>query len=842
MAGRIVIHGARVHNLKNIDVEIPRERLVVVTGVSGSGKTSLAFDTLYAEGQRRYLESLSADARQRLQPMERPDVEHIEGLSPAIAIQPKTGIFSPRSTVGTLTEIYDYLRLLYARAGQPTCIQCGRPVVSYATEQIVDELFSLSGPARIVILAPIKLDGREASETLAELARAGFTRVLINGEIEQLSEEVHAKSNRAGAIHLIVDRLVVREGVEKRLADSIEIAARYGSGVVKIEVAREENSEPLEMIFSQTLTCARCAIAIPEIEPRLFSFNSPIGACPVCGGMGFIAKASRRAGGADAEQATELCNQCHGSRLRPESLTVKLGGKSIAEAASLTTKEALIFFSAIELAGKHANVGKRVLDEIICRLRFLGEVGLNYLSLSRSARSLSGGEAQRVRLATQVGSNLAGVLYILDEPSIGLHQSDNARLIALLKQLRDRGNSVIVVEHDPETILAADYIIDMGPGAGVHGGEVVAHGTPAEIVRRSDSLTGQYLSGRAQIAVAADRRKGSASLVITGAREHNLKNVTAEFPIGILTCVTGVSGAGKSSLVMDTLYPALAARLRHISGGAEPFEDLRGWEHFDRIIAVDQSPIGRSPRSNPATYTGIYDDIRILFAQLPEARVRGYKAARFSFNASGGRCEACRGDGVLRVDMYFLPDVFVTCDLCKGKRYNRETLEIRYKGLSIADVLDLTVNQAAELLNHFPSIHERLLTLREVGLGYIRLGQAASTLSGGEAQRVKLARELARRSTGRSLYILDEPTTGLHFEDVKKLLDLVSRLTALGNTIIVIEHNLDVIKAADYVIDLGPGAGAQGGEIVAQGTPEHVASVADSLTGFYLRARLAQKL
>jgi len=842
MPGKIVIHGARVHNLKNIDVEIPRERLVVVTGVSGSGKSSLAFDTLYAEGQRRYLESLSADARQLLQPMERPDVEFIDGLSPAVAIQPKTGIFSPRSTVGTLTEIYDYLRLLYARAGQPTCIQCGRPVVAYATEQIVDELFSLAGPRRIVILAPIKLDGRDASERLAELARAGFTRVLIDREIEQLSEDVHAKANRAGAIHLIVDRLVVREGVEKRLADSIEIAARYGGGVVKIEVAREESSEPLEMIFGQTLTCARCAITIPEIEPRLFSFNSPVGACPACGGMGFIPKTSRRAGGADAEPATELCSQCHGRRLRPESLTVKLGGKNIAEAALLTAKEALIFFCAIELAAKEANVGKQVLDEIICRLRFLAEVGLDYLSLSRSSRSLSGGEAQRVRLATQVGSNLAGVLYILDEPSIGLHQSDNARLIALLKQLRDRGNSVIVVEHDPETILAADYIIDMGPGAGVHGGEVVAQGTPAEIMRRSDSLTGQYLSGRAQIAVPAERRQGSASLAIIGAREHNLKNITAEFPIGALTCVTGVSGAGKSSLVMDTLYPALAARLHHISAKAGQFADLRGWEHFDRIIAVDQSPIGRTPRSNPATYTGIYDDIRILFAQLPEARVRGYKAARFSFNASGGRCEACRGDGVLRVDMYFLPDVSVTCDVCKGRRYNRETLEIRYKGLNVADVLELTVNQAAELLNHFPSIHERLLTLREVGLGYLRLGQAASTLSGGEAQRVKLARELARRSTGRSLYILDEPTTGLHFEDVKKLLDLLNRLTGLGNTIIIIEHNLDVIKTADYVIDLGPGAGAQGGEVVAQGTPEQVASATGSLTGHYLSTRLAQEI
>jgi excinuclease ABC subunit A len=841
MAGKIVIHGARVHNLKNIDVEIPRERLVVVTGVSGSGKSSLAFDTIYAEGQRRYLESLSANARQLLQQMERPDVESIEGLSPAIAIQPKTGIFSPRSTVGTLTEIYDYLRLLYARAGQPTCIQCGRPVVAHTTEQIVDEVLSLPGPRRIVILAPIKPDGRDARERLAELAHAGFTRVMIDREVEQLSEDVYAKASQAGAIGLIIDRLVVRDGVQKRLADSIEIASRHGDGVVKIEVAPEESSEPLEMIFSQTLSCVRCAISIPEIEPRLFSFNNAYGACPACGGMGFISKAGGGGGGADAEAATEFCSECHGNRLRPESLTVKLGGKSIAEVASLTAKDALIFFSELELAGKEAKVGKNVLDEITCRLRFLAEVGLDYLTLNRSSRSLSGGEAQRVRLATQVGSNLAGVLYILDEPSIGLHQSDNTRLIALLKQLRDRGNSVILVEHDPETILEADYIIDMGPGAGVHGGEIVAYGTPTEIMRRIDSLTGQYLSGRAQIAVPAQRRKGSGSLIVTGAREHNLKNVTAAFPVGALTCVTGVSGAGKSSLVMDILYPALAARLHHASGKIGRFDELRGWEHFDRLIAVDQSPIGRTPRSNPATYTGIYDDIRSLFAQLPEARVRGYKPARFSFNASGGRCEACRGDGVLRVDMYFLPDVSVTCDVCKGRRYNRETLEIKYKGLSIADVLALTVNQAAELLNHFPSIHERLLTLREVGLGYLRLGQAASTLSGGEAQRVKLARELARRSSGRSLYILDEPTTGLHFEDVKKLLDLLNRLTDLGNTVIVIEHNLDVIKTADYVIDLGPGPGAQGGEVVAQGTPEQVASVPGSLTGHYLRTRLARE-
>ncbi len=836
MAGKIVIRGARVHNLKNIDVEIPRERFVVITGVSGSGKSSLAFDTLYAEGQRRYLESLSADARQFLRQMERPDVESIEGLSPAIAIQQKTVIFSPRSTVGTITEIYDYLRLLYARAGQPTCIQCGRIIVAYTTEQIVDELFSLPAQSRIVVLAPIR--SADTRETFAELARAGFTRVMIGREVKQLSEEVYVDEGQKEQLNLVVDRLAIRVGVQKRLADSLEMASRYGDGVIKIEVARAESGEALERVFSQKLVCVHCGLSLPEIEPRFFSFNSPYGACPTCGGLGVASKAGRRGGGTQREVAAQVCGRCHGSRLKQESLAVKLGGKSIAELASLPAKDALGFLLQLELRGKEAKIGKNVLAEIVNRLRFLTQIGLDYLSLDRSSNTLSSGEAQRVRLATQIGSNLAGVLYLLDEPSVGLHQADNTRLLGLLKQLRDRGNSVVVVEHDPETILEADYVIDMGPGAGVQGGEVVAQGTPAEIMRSADSLTGQYLSGRSQIAVPAQRRKASGALILTGAREHNLKNITVEFPVGAFTCVTGVSGAGKSTLVIDILYPALAARLHDSSENLGAFDELRGWEHFDRVIAVDQTPIGRTPRSNPATYIGIYDDVRALFAQLPEARVRGYKPARFSFNASGGRCEACRGDGVSRVDMYFLPDVFVTCDICKGKRYNRETLEIKYKGLSIADILELTVNQAAEILNPIPSIFGKLRTLREVGLGYIQLGQTASTLSGGEAQRVKLARELARRSVGRSLYILDEPTTGLHFEDVKKLLDLLNRLTDLGNTMVVIEHNLDVIKTADYVIDLGPGGGDQGGWVVARGAPEDVASVAESVTGQYLRSRL----
>jgi excinuclease ABC subunit A len=839
MAGKIVIRGARVHNLKNIDVEIPRDRLVVVTGVSGSGKSSLAFDTLFAEGQRRYLESLSADARQFLRQIERPEVESIEGLSPAIAIQQKTANFSPRSTVGTITEIYDYLRLLYARAGQATCIQCGRMIVVYTTEQVVDELFSLPAQSRIVVLAPIRSAATRA--TVAELARAGFTRVMIGGEVKPLSEEVYVNAGEKAPLDLVVDRVAIRDGAQRRLADSLEMASRYGDGVIKVEVARAESGEALQMAFSQKAVCVHCGISLPEIEPRLFSFNSPYGACPTCGGLGVSSKAGRHGSGRQGEAVAQVCGRCHGSRLKVESLAVKFGGKSIAELASLTAKDALGFLLQLELRGKEAKVGKQVLTEIISRLRFLTQIGLDYLTLDRRSNTLSGGEAQRVRLATQIGANLAGVLYLLDEPSVGLHQSDNARLLGLLKQLRDRGNSIIVVEHDPETILEADYVIDMGPGAGIQGGEIIAQGTPAEIMRSGDSLTGQYLSGHAQIAIPARRRQASGSLIITGAREHNLKNITVEFPVGALTCVTGVSGAGKSTLVIDILYPALAARLHGLSENLGAFDELRGWEHFDRVIAVDQTPIGRTPRSNPATYMGISDDVRALFAQLPEARVRGYKPARFSFNASGGRCEACRGDGVSRVDMYFLPDVFVTCDICNGKRYNRETLEIKYKGLSIADILELTVNQAAELLSSIPSIFAKLRTLREVGMGYIQLGQTASTLSGGEAQRVKLARELARRSVGRSLYILDEPTTGLHFEDVKKLLDLLNRLTDLGNTMIVIEHNLDVIKRADYVIDLGPGGGAQGGLVVARGAPQDIASVAESVTGQYLLRRFVSQ-
>jgi excinuclease ABC subunit A len=837
MPSKIVVKGARVHNLKNIDVEIPRERLVVITGVSGSGKSSLAFDTLYAEGQRRYLESLTADARQFLQQMEKPDVDLIEGLAPAIAVQQKAGLSSPRSTVGTLTEIYDYLRLFFARVGQPTCIQCGREITAQSIEQISDQLLSLPERARILVLSPMVLSPEgEPRAVLQELARMGFVRVKINGRIHELSEPMQLPVERPQTIDLIVDRLVLRPGIERRLADSLEVASRFGRQVIKVELVAEEGSAPAqELIFTQQSRCIRCGLSLPDITPRLFSFNSPHGACPACKGLGIGSQPRRGAKRAENDVDTKPCEECRGTRLRKESLAVKVNGKSIADLTSMSLAETRDFCQRLDLGKKASVVGQKLLHEVSSRLQFLIRLGLEYLTLDRSAVTLSSGEAQRVRLATQLGSSLTGVLYILDEPSIGLHQKDNAQLVKLLKQLRDSGNSVIVVEHDQETILAADHVVDMGPGAGVTGGEIVAQGRLPEIIGSQRSLTGQYLSGRMKPRVPVRRRSGTGeSVIIKGAKEHNLKNITVKIPVGALTCVTGVSGSGKTSLIMDILYNAVAARLHGSNDKVGRFDALIGADLFDRVVGIDQAPIGRTPRSNPATYTGVFDPLRAFFAQLPEARLRGYRPERFSFNASGGRCEACAGEGVVRVEMYFLPPVYVDCENCKGKRYNRETLEIKYKGLSVADVLDLTVLQASEILSNVPALSERLGALREVGLGYLKLGQAAQTLSGGEAQRVKLARELARKASGRSLYILDEPTTGLHFDDVKQLMELLQRLADAGNTVVIIEHNLDVIVGADYVIDLGPEGGEKGGMIVALGTPEQIAANSDSFTGKYL--------
>jgi excinuclease ABC subunit A len=838
MAGEIVIKGAREHNLKNIDLEIPRDRLVVITGVSGSGKSSLAFDTLYAEGQRRYVESLSAYARQFLEQMERPDVDSIEGLSPSISIEQKSAGQNPRSTVGTVTEIYDHLRVLFARIGRPHCPRCGREISAQTIQQIADQILSLPPQTRIHILAPI-VSGRrgEYRRELKTLAQAGFARVKVDGRLCELGEEMTLRKNLAHHIDLVVDRLVLREGIEKRLADSLEVASRYGNGVVKVERFMDEGSgKGEEIIFSQRLACVLCGISYPEMTPRMFSFNSPYGACPACGGLGSELKTDWHL----AE--VRPCLECKGTRLKKESLQVKIAGKSIAEVTSLSTKEALRFFSGLGLSQRERTVAQRVIQEVISRLHFMVQVGLDYLSLNRASATLSGGEAQRIRLATQIGSSLVGVLYILDEPSIGLHPRDNARLLAILKQLRDLGNTVLVIEHDRETILQADHVIDMGPGAGVQGGEIVAQGTPAEIMRDERSLTGHYLSGRMHIALPAYRRKGRGmSLILKGVRQNNLKGITVEFPTGAMTCVTGVSGSGKSSLVVDTLCRAMARQLHRSREKIGLLDEIIGWEHFDRVINIDQTPVGRTPRSNPATYTGLFTHVRDLFAQLPEARVRGYGPARFSFNVKGGRCEACAGDGIIKIEMHFLPDVFVACDVCGGRRYNRETLEVLYKGRSIAEVLDLNVSQAVEVLGNVPSIREKIDTLRDVGLGYLRLGQAAPTLSGGEAQRIKLARELSKRATGRSLYVLDEPTTGLHFDDIKKLLEILSRLTEAGNTVVIIEHNLDVIKFADYIIDLGPEGGDLGGEIVATGTPEEVSLVDRSYTGRFLKCLLINR-
>jgi len=936
---KIVIKGAREHNLKNIDLEIPRNKLVVFTGLSGSGKSSLAFDTIYAEGQRRYVESLSAYARQFLGQMDKPDVDFIEGLSPAVSIDQKSSSKNPRSTVGTITEIYDYLRLLYARIGHPYCPYCGKPIAGQTVQQIVDQLLAYPEGRRLQVMSPL-VRGRkgEYGAMFEELRKKGYVRVRVDGEVRMLDEEITLDKNKKHNIEVIIDRLIIREGIESRLADSLETALDLGDGLVLVQ------SEDEERIFSSNFACIDCGFSFEEMSPRMFSFNSPYGACPQCSGLGItmefdpqlvipnpelsIAEGAIHPWGVNqgyykqflegfarhhnidlykpfaalTEREKELllygspevitfryasffrgrsryhkrafpgvlkllqkryheseseemraelarymsskpCPACGGRRLKEASLAVTVGEKNIAQLTAMTVEEAQAFLSTLPLSEKETYIARQVLKEISARLGFLLDVGLGYLTLDRSANTLSGGEAQRIRLATQIGSGLTGVIYILDEPSIGLHQRDNYRLLQTLLQLRDLGNTVIVVEHDEETIRSADYIVDMGPGAGETGGYVVAAGPPDKIMEEPASITGDYLAGRRSIPLPASRRLPQGRwLEIKGARANNLKNIDVKFPLGVFTCVTGVSGSGKSTLVNEILAKALAQKLHRARELPGEYREITGIENLEKVIEIDQSPIGRTPRSNPATYTGVFDTIRELFSQTPEAKMRGYRPGRFSFNVKGGRCEACRGDGILRIEMHFLPDVYVPCEVCKGKRYNRETLEITYKGKNISQVLEMSVQEAVEFFASIPRLQRRLQTLVDVGLGYIRLGQPATTLSGGEAQRVKLAAELSRRSNGKTLYILDEPTTGLHIDDIKKLLNILERLVENGDTVIVIEHNLEVIKRADYLIDLGPEGGERGGEVVAQGTPEEVALVEASHTGKFLRRILNLRL
>ncbi|MFP4474866.1 MAG: excinuclease ABC subunit UvrA [Desulfatibacillaceae bacterium] len=935
---RITVRGAREHNLKNVDVDIPKNKLVVVTGLSGSGKSTLAFDTLYAEGQRRYVESLSTYARQFLERMDKPDVDSIEGLSPAIAIEQKTASHNPRSTVGTVTEIYDYLRLLFARAGRPHCYQCGRAITSQSVDQIVDQVLALPERTKLLIMAPLVTGQKGTHEKLfTRLLRDGYARVEVDGEVLELDGIRPLEKNKKHDISVVVDRLVVKEGIRNRLADSLELAMGQTGGFVTVKIPNDR-----EILFSEKSACVQCNISFPPLTPASFSFNSPQGACPKCDGLGSTMEfdpdlvvpnpdLSLREGavepwakrnsihffefldamcsfyGIDANQpfrdlpekarralmygsggepipfyferggkrftyhkpfegvipnlsrryhetgSTQMreeierylnfkpCTGCNGTRLRRESRSVRVGGRTIFEVTALSVARAVEFFGSLELTERERAICERILREIQERLGFLSNVGLGYLTLDRTAATLSGGEAQRIRLATQIGSKLTGVLYVLDEPSIGLHQRDNQKLLDTLANMRDLGNTVLVVEHDEETIRSADFVVDMGPGAGRKGGHVVYAGPPEDMLNCEESLTGQYLSGRQTIPVPAQRRNGSSgSLVIEGARGNNLKDIDIEFPLGRLVCVTGVSGSGKSTLVVETLYRSLAQNLyrTRVSSGAH--DRITGLDQVDKVIHIDQAPIGRTPRSNPATYTGVFTYIREMFAKTPDARMRGYKPGRFSFNVKGGRCEACAGDGIIKIEMHFLPDVYVACDVCHGERYNRETLEIRYKGKSIAQVLDMTVNQACEFFSKIGRIRNKLQTLVDVGLGYVRLGQAATTLSGGEAQRIKLARELSKRGTGRTVYILDEPTTGLHFADIQKLLEVLGRLVDAGNTVVVIEHNMDVIKTADWLIDLGPEGGEEGGRIVGCGTPEDLARITGSHTGQYLRDLLGR--
>ena len=939
---KIIIKGAREHNLKNVDLELPRDKLIVMTGLSGSGKSSLAFDTIYADGQRRYVESLSSYARMFLGQMDKPDVDSIEGLSPAISIDQKTTSKNPRSTVGTVTEIYDYFRLLYARIGIPHCPVCGREIKQQSVDQIIDKISSLPVGTKIQILAPV-VKGRKGEHVkeLEQAKKSGYVRVRIDGIVYDLSEEIKLEKNKKHTIEIVVDRLVVKEEMDTRLADSIETASGISGGTVICDIIGGE-----ELMFSQNYACPEHGVSMEELSPRMFSFNNPYGACPKCTGLGVFRKidpaliipnpdlsikegaikasgwgttdessiammyfkgvaqfygesiteplskwsddavnallygtgeqklklhrATDYGGGiyyqpfegivnnlerryrdsnsewskADIEQymSEELCPECHGKRLKKEILGVTVGDKSIADVTELSVSACYDFFDKLKLSEREMFIGERIVKEINSRLGFLKSVGLEYLTLSRSAGTLSGGESQRIRLATQIGSSLVGVLYILDEPSIGLHQRDNDKLIGTLKRLRDLGNTLIVVEHDEDTMRAADFIVDVGPYAGIHGGEIICAGTVDDIMNCERSITGAYLSGRRKIPVPEVRRAGNGNfLTVRGARENNLKGIDVSIPLGTFTCVTGVSGSGKSSLVNQILYKYLAAKLNRARTRAGDFDTIEGTEFLDKVIAIDQSPIGRTPRSNPATYSGVFNDIRDLFAETNDAKTRGYNAGRFSFNVKGGRCESCEGDGIIKIEMHFLPDVYVPCEVCKGKRYNRETLEVKYKGKSIYDVLEMTVDEGVEFFANHQKIYRKLLTLQEVGLGYIKIGQPATTLSGGEAQRVKLAAELARRSTGKTIYILDEPTTGLHTADVHKLLEVLQRLTESGNTVLVIEHNLDVIKTADYLIDLGPEGGDKGGTLVACGTPEDIAKCPESYTGKYLRPMLGLK-
>lgn len=935
----IRIRGARQHNLKNINLDIPRDKMVVITGLSGSGKSSLAFDTIYAEGQRRYMESLSSYARQFLGQMDKPDVDYIEGLSPAISIDQKTTSRNPRSTVGTVTEIYDYLRLLFARVGHPHCPRCGKPVNQQSLDQMLDQLLALPERTKLLIMAQaVRGKKGEHKKLLEHIRKEGYTRLRIDGEIRDAGEEIQLEKNKKHTIEVVIDRLIIRSEIRPRMAESMEVALKMGQGVAYVQIVDGE-----QLMFSQNFACEDCGISLPEITPRMFSFNSPFGACPVCSGLGsqmemdlelvLPDKAKSLAEGAIAPMSTNvkgyymrqmdalvqkygctldtpwqempaklqqkllygtgeeilefgyenifgqykihripfegvmnilnrryresesdtmreeyenymsvnLCPECHGARLKPEVLAVTIGGKNIKQVTDMPVAQCQEFFQQVEFSDRERTIGQQVLKEINARLGFLAKVGLEYLTLSRAAGTLSGGEAQRIRLATQIGSGLVGVLYILDEPSIGLHQRDNNKLLEALKNLRNMGNTLLVVEHDEDTMRVADHIVDIGPGAGSQGGYVVAQGTAEEIMAVPESVTGQYLSHKKFIPVPEKRRQGNGNfLEILGAEENNLKNVHLKLPLGVFTVITGVSGSGKSTLINEILYKAVASKLYRIKGRPGKFKKLLGMENVDKVIDIDQSPIGRTPRSNPATYTGVFDLIRTLFSQCSEAKMRGYKPGRFSFNIKGGRCETCKGDGIIKIEMHFLSDVYVPCEVCGGARYNQETLEVKYKGKSIADVLDMTIEEAVEFFKNVPRIANKLQVLQDVGLGYVKLGQSATTLSGGEAQRVKLATELSRRSTGKTLYILDEPTTGLHTADIHRLLEILQRLVDGGDSVVVIEHNLDVIKSADYIVDLGPEGGDKGGTIVAQGTPEEIVKVKASYTGKFLKPMLEQ--